>query len=105
MISEFVELCEKGGINSFVPQQSHCSTWHGCSVVGSFPSLKQLLKPNDEYDSGMIYHSVCIIVTKRVWMNTTLVFNVFVWSVWKRAYQSHWFIWYNNVIFLRMGQQ
>ena len=105
MISEFVELCEKGGINSFVPQQSHCSTWHGCSVVGSFPSLKQLLKPNDEYDSGMIYHSVCVIATKRVWMNTTLVFNVFVWGVWKGSYQSHWFIWYNNALFLRMGQQ
>ena len=81
MISEFVELCEKGGINSFVPQQSHCSTWHGCSVAGS--SLKQLLKSNDEYDSGMIYHSVCIIDTERVWMNTKLVFNVFVWGVWK----------------------
>ena len=97
----------KRGFNSFVPQQSqwYYVTWHGCSVVGSFPSLKQLLKPNDEYDSGMIYHSVCIIVTERVWMNTTLVFNVFVWSVWKRGYQSHSFIWYNNVIFMRMGQQ
>ena len=84
MISEFVELFEKGGLIHLFLNRSHCSKWHGCSVAGSFPSLKQLLKPNDEYDSGMIYHSVCIIDTERVWMNTTLAFNVFVWGVWKR---------------------
>ena len=107
MISEFVECVKKGGlIHLFLNKgQWYFTTWHSCCVAGSFPSLKQLLKPNDEYDSGMIYHSVCIIVTERVWMNTTLVFNVFVWGVWKRAYQSHWFIWYNNVLFMRMGQQ
>ena len=84
MISEFVECAKKGGLIHLFHNKSHCSTWHGCSVAGSFHSLKQLLKPNDEYDSGMIYHSVCIIDTERVWMNTTLVFNVFVWGVWKR---------------------
>ena len=99
MISEFVELGERGRLIHLFLNKSHCSKWHGCSVVGSFPSLKQLLKPNDEYDSGMMYHSVCIIATERVWMNTTLAFNVFVWGVWKRAYQSHSFIWYNNVLF------
>ena len=105
-ISEFVECAKKGGLIHLFHNKSHCSTWHGCSVVGSFPSLKQLLKPNDEYDSGMIYHSVCIIVTERVWMNTTLVFNQCVClKCVKKTYQSHWFIWYNKVLFMRMGQQ
>ena len=86
MISEFVECVKKGGlIHLFLNKGQWYSTWHGCSVVGSFPSLKQLLKTNDEYDSWMIYHSVCIIATERVWMNTTLAFNVFVWGVWKKG--------------------
>ena len=84
MISEFVECVKKGGINSFVPQQRSLfhMTWLFCCWFFSFSQT--IVKTKWWIWFWMIYHSVCIIVTKRVWMNTTLVFNVFVWSVWKR---------------------
>ena len=102
-ISEFVELFEKGGLIHLFLNKGHYSTWHGCCVVGSFPSLKQLLKTkwwiwfwNDISFCVYNWHKTCL-------NEYNTCFQCVCLRCMKKTYQSHWFIWYNNVIFLRMG--